>query len=183
MSAPRSPAPQTPAGRIRDATAADFPAILALNAESVRFLSPLDAVRLDKLHAQAAYHRVVEQDGAVAAFLLAFHEGVDYDSPNYLWFAKRYTQFLYIDRIVVAAARQGRGFGALLYDDVIAFAAACGVRELTCEFDLEPPNPASARFHARYGFREVGRQRIGDAGKQVSLQARAIETAVPRTPV
>jgi len=158
---------------LRDAVAADFPAILALNAESVRFLSPLDGARLLRLHAQAAYHRVVDSDGAVVAFLLAFREDADYDSPNFRWFTRQYPQFLYIDRVVVAAAAQGRGLGARLYDDIIAFAAARGVTPLTCEFDLDPPNPASERFHGRYGFREVGRQRLAN-GKQVSLQARAV---------
>lgn len=159
---------------IRDATRNDFPAILALNAESVHFLSPLDAVRLQHLHAQAAYHRLVEIDGAIAAFLLVLREGADYGSPNYRWFAQRYAQFLYVDRIVVAAAQQGQRLGALLYDDLIAFAAASGGTQLTCEFDLDPPNPASARFHARYGFREVGRQWLGGGKKQVSLQAREL---------
>ena len=155
---------------LRDATLADFPAILALNAESVHFLSPLDAARLQQLHALAAYHRVVEVDGRAAAFLLALREGADYDSPNYRWFAERYARFLYVDRLVVAAAVQGRRLGARLYDDIIAFAAANGFATLACEFDLEPPNPASAAFHQRFGFRAVGTQWIGGGKKQVSLQ-------------
>lgn len=159
---------------IRDATARDFSAILALNAESVHFLSPLDEARLRRLHAQAAYHRVAEIDGAVAAFLLVLREGADYDSPNYRWFAQRYPRFLYVDRIVVAADRQGHGLAATLYDDLIAFAETTGVETLTCEFDLDPPNPASAKFHARYGFREVGTQWLSGGKKQVSLQARAL---------
>lgn len=159
---------------IRPAGERDFAAILALNTESVHFTSPLDAARLQHLHAQAAYHRVVDIDGVVAAFLLVFREGADYDSPNYRWFAQRHRQFLYIDRIVVSAAQQGRGFGKLLYDDLFAFARASGVREVTCEFDLDPPNPTSARFHARFGFREVGTQWLGGGKKQVSLQVRSL---------
>lgn len=168
--------------KIRDATQADFAAIVALNAESVRFTSPMDHARLQALHAQAAYHRVVESDGAVVAFLLALREGAAYDSPNYRWFARRYPRFLYVDRIVVAAARQGLGLGARLYEDLIAFATVSGVTPLTCEFDSDPPNPASAAFHARFGFREVGRQRLVN-GKEVSLQARPVEPAAPRHPV
>jgi predicted GNAT superfamily acetyltransferase len=159
---------------IRDATPADFAAILALNAASVQYTSPLDVLRLHGLHAQAAYHRVIELDSGVRAFLLALREGSDYASPNYRWFAKRYPEFLYVDRIVVDAMQQGRGLGAILYDDLLAFAARTGVSRLTCEFDLEPPNPVSARFHARYGFREVGRQHVAGGKKQVSLQAREL---------
>jgi predicted GNAT superfamily acetyltransferase len=160
---------------IRNATPDDFPAILALNAESVHFLSPLDAVRFQHLHAQAAYHRLLEIDGKVAAFLLVLREGADYHSPNYLWFVERFPRFLYVDRIVVAEAQQGQHLGAHLYDDLIAFAAANGFTKLTCEFDLEPPNPVSARFHARYGFREVGRQWLSGGKKQVSLQVLELE--------
>ena len=158
---------------LREATPEDFPLILELNAESVHFTSPLDAARLSHLHAQAAYHRVVEIDGEIRAFLLVFREGADYDSPNYRWFAREYPRFLYIDRIVVSAAARGVGLGIQLYDDLIAFASKENCERLTCEFDLDPPNPTSAKFHARYGFREVGRQWIGDGKKQVSLQARA----------
>jgi predicted GNAT superfamily acetyltransferase len=159
---------------IRNARLDDFPEILALNAESVHFLSPLDATRLRHLHAQAAYHRVVEREGKIAAFLLAFREGVDYDSLNYRWFAQNFPRFLYIDRIVVAGSARGLGFGAQLYDDILAFAAATNAARLTAEFDIEPPNPVSAAFHQRYGFREVGTQWLGGGKKQVSLQAREL---------
>lgn len=159
---------------LRDARREDFAAILALNEESVHFTSPLAAERLDALHRVAAYHKVVEIDGEIAAFLLAFREGAPYESPNYLWFAERYPEFLYIDRIVVAPAHRGARLGSALYDDVIAFATASGAPWLTCEFDVEPPNPASMKFHERMGFAEVGTQRLGGGKKRVSLQARAI---------
>jgi predicted GNAT superfamily acetyltransferase len=159
---------------IRPAAAADFARILQLNAESVHFLSPLAAAGLQRLHALAAYHCVAEVDGSVGAFLLALREGADYDSPNYRWFARRYPEFLYIDRVVVAAAHQGRGLGARLYEDLIAFGRAGGAPLLACEFDVEPPNPASAHFHARFGFGEVGSQWLGGGKKRVSLQVRPL---------
>ena len=118
--------------RVRDIVAADTPAILALNLESEAVLSPMDAARYAHLLAQSAYGRVVDEDGAVVAFLLAFREGADYDSVNYRWFDAQYEAFLYVDRVVVAQAHQGRGFGARLYDDLFAFAraGACVERDL-----------------------------------------------------
>jgi hypothetical protein len=155
---------------VRDANPADFPAILALNAASVHLLSPLDGPRLDALHSASAWHRVAEVDGSIVAFLLAFREGAAYDSPNYLWFCRHYPQFLYIDRVVVAAAARGAGLGQALYRDTIAHMREADIDVLCCEYDIEPPNPGSARFHAQFGFREVGRQRVADGKKQVSLQ-------------
>jgi predicted GNAT superfamily acetyltransferase len=155
----------------RPAAPADFPAILALNEESVHFLSPLTPARLAHLHGESAYHRVIEAGGRVAAFLLALREGADYDSPNYRWFAARLPRFLYIDRVVVAGGHQGRGLGAALYADLFEFARATGAGRVTCEFDVDPPNEASRRFHARHGFVEIGAQAVAGGAKTVSLQA------------
>jgi predicted GNAT superfamily acetyltransferase len=159
---------------LRDAQSRDLASILELNAESERFLSPLTVERLEALHRAAAYHKVIEIDDTIAAFLLAFREGAPYDSPNYLWFVERYPKFLYIDRVVVAPDHRGGGFGAMLYDDIAAFAARAGVPWLACEFDIEPPNPASQRFHERMGFHEVGTQAIGGGRTRVSLQAKPV---------
>jgi predicted GNAT superfamily acetyltransferase len=161
--------------RIRDATTADFDAILALNEASVSLLSPLSPQRLTELHARAALHRVVERDGEVIGFLLAFRDGADYDSPNYRWFAERYPRFLYVDRVVVADAARGHGVGTLLYRDMFEFAATSAVDLVTCEFDVEPANPASERFHAGFSFREAGRQWVTDGRKQVSLQVAPVQ--------
>lgn len=158
----------------RDATPADFSEILALNEAFVAVLSPLDGERLAQLHARAAMHRVIEQNGRIAAFLLAFREGSDYDGHNYRWFAQRHARFLYVDRIVVAADAQGRGCGSELYRDARALAAGAAVPLMTCEFDIKPPNSASARFHARQGFYEVGQRRL-DGGKIVSMQVLEVD--------
>ena len=115
---------------IRDIHPGDFDAILALNAASVRFLSPLDRARLKLLDRQSCYHRGVERDGRIAAFLLAF-------------------------------------------------ARSRGAPVVVCEFDVDPPNPASRAFHERFGFREVGTlvipAKAGIAnGKTVSLQEKTL---------
>ena len=159
---------------IRDALDSDFPALLALNEESVAVLSPLDRPALASLHAQAARHRVAEIGGEVAAFLLVLREGADYASPNYRWFAANYDRFLYVDRVVVSLAQQGRGLGRRLYDDLFDWARREGFERIALEFDIEPPNEASRRFHAGYGFREVGSQRVAEGKKRVSLQIAAL---------
>lgn len=161
--------------QLRDMTSADFDRVLQLNAESVHFLSALDAARLAWLHGMASYRRVaVDAVGEVAGFLLAFREGAAYDSPNYQWFVRAYPRFLYIDRIVIAASHQGQGVGPRLYADLFEFAKAAGVPQVTCEIDSDPPNEVSRRFHQRYGFAQVGAQRVAGGKKEVSLQAVAI---------
>lgn len=159
-----------PLPTLRDSTDADFEALLRLNAESEHFLSPLSLPRLQMLHAQAWYHRVVCADDSVLGFLLALREGADYDSENYRWFAARHPQFLYIDRIVLGPAARGQGLAARLYQDLFTRARGQGIARITCEFDWDPPNEASRRFHERFGFEEVGRQSVAGGKKIVSLQ-------------
>lgn len=156
---------------IRAAKPRDFPSLLRLNKESEHFLSPLTADRLELLFNEAAYRRAVDVSGEVVAFLLAFREGSSYDSINYRWFDKQFERFLYIDRVVVSNAFQGRGIGKILYNDIFAFARYTEARRLVCEFDIDPPNEASRRFHERYGFTEVGTQAVAGGKKIVSLQA------------
>jgi predicted GNAT superfamily acetyltransferase len=162
---------------VRDATSRDFPAILALNEASVHFLSPLTAARLERLHAASAWHRVVEIDGAVAAFLLTFRECAAYDGSNYLWFGRRYPRFLYVDRIVVAERARSAGLGRVLYEDAIGYARRAGIGVMCCEYDVAPPNPGSARFHQRFGFIELARRPVAGGSKEVSMQALQIAPA------
>jgi uncharacterized protein len=159
---------------IRNANASDFDRILALNQEAVHFTSPMDLARLTRLDTQSAYHRVIELDGEVVAFLLALREGADYPNPNYGWFSERLERFLYVDRIVISSAQQGKRLGQALYDDLFAYAKREGVDRIACEFDVEPPNPVSQRFHARYGFSEIGTQWVAGGSKRVSLQVAAL---------
>lgn len=164
---------------LRDTRADDHAAILALNLAEEAMLSPMDAARLLQLDAQAAYHRVLCDGDDVVAFLLAFRESADYDSPNYLWFAQRYPRFVYVDRVAVAASHQGRGLGRRLYADLFEFARRQDVDAIACEYYTVPPNEASRRFHAAFGFREVGSQWLPDRRKQVSLQIAMLATMAP----
>jgi uncharacterized protein len=155
---------------VRDVAEQDFAPILRLNLESEHFLSPLSLAQLRALRAQAWYCRVVGEEDSVRGFLLALRQGADYDSVNYRWFAARYSEFLYVDRVVIDAAARGQQLGVQLYEDLFARARAAGFNRITCEFDINPPNDASRRFHDRFGFREVGRQQVAGGLKTVSLQ-------------
>jgi uncharacterized protein len=155
---------------IRPAEERDFPAVLALNEESVHVLAPLPPERLEILHRKAPLHWVAEESDGVVGFVLAFREGNDHDSVNYRWFAERYPTFLYVDRVVVGADFRGLGVGTRLYEELFAHALATGAERVTAEFDVDPPNPASAGFHAKFGFHEVGRQVVPYGMKEVSMQ-------------
>ena len=144
---------------------------LALNNAHATELSWLDARRLAELTARAFYARRV---GEVDAFLLAFDQDADYDSPNFLWFRDRRPRFVYVDRIVVAPEARGRGYARRLYDDLFGEARRAGHDQVVCEVNTEPPNPASDAFHLALGFEEVGAAAIHGGAKTVRYLRRAL---------
>lgn len=162
---------------LRRARADDFPRIAQLNEVEVRHTSPMDLQQLNRLQSLEGYHLVALAGGEIAGFLLAMREQVAYDSPNYQWFNQRYESFVYVDRIVVAAACKGMKIGTAIYRDLIAFARSRGVPRIVCEYNLDPPNLTSKKFHDAFGFREVGTQRLQQGGKLVSMQALEINLA------
>jgi len=156
---------------IRDVREHDLDAVLALNNAAGRSILALDAAQLRYFYERAEYFRVAEIDGRLAGFLIALRDGGNYDSPNYAWFSERYDSFVYIDRIVIANAYRRHGLGKVFYCDVTSYAEV-RVPLLTCEVFLEPRDDVVVLFHGTYGFQEVGQQRMGELGPQVSLLAR-----------
>jgi uncharacterized protein len=152
---------------------ADEAAVLALNNDHAAELSWLEPERLSYLLGQAFYARRI---GTLEAFLMTFDQDADYDSPNFLWFRARYPRFVYVDRVVVAPSARGRGHARRLYENLFAHAAEARHSLVTCEVNLDPPNPGSDAFHAALGFREVGDAVIHDGKKAVRYYVRNIAT-------
>jgi len=146
-------------------------ALLALNNAHAQELSWLAPARLTHLVQQAFRARRI---GDVDAFLIAFDQDADYDSPNFLWFRAHYPRFVYVDRIVVAASARGRGLARLLYRELFAEAARAGHACVVCEVNSAPPNPKSDAFHAALGFVEVGSASIHSGSKTVRYLLREV---------
>lgn len=152
---------------IRNAKLCDYKRVLDLNEESVEFLSPMDEDRLNLLASEANIFSVIELDGNIEGFILAFRENSDYDSINYKWFSDRYDKFLYIDRVVIAKDKQKEGLGTEIYNWIFNNAE---VKKIAAEIDIKPANPISLKFHRDFGFKEVGQQSVAGGSKIVSLE-------------
>ncbi len=150
-------------------------ALLALNNAHAEELSWLTPGQLAHLIAQAFLARRI---GDIDAFILAFDQNADYDSPNFLWFRAHYPRFVYVDRIVVAPTARGRGYARLLYRELFEHASRTGHARVVCEINKRPPNPASDAFHAALGFKEVGAASIRDGSKTVRYLSRPLGNAV-----
>jgi uncharacterized protein len=150
--------------------ARDDAAALALNNAHAVELSWLEAPRFAELVDRAFAARRIGR----VAFLLAFDQDADYDSPNFLWFRERYRRFVYVDRVVVASTARGQDHARRLYEDLFDQARRRGHDQIVCEVNLRPPNPESDAFHARLGFAEVGRAVLPGGGKAVRYLRRAL---------
>lgn len=159
--------------RIEPLAEPDAAALLHLNNACVPHVNELDEAALNALMRVAAVLRGAFRDGILAGAVLALGPGLEYASPNYRWFARRYRQFLYVDRVLVDEPYRRLGLGRLLYEDLFARAPVDAANVL-CEVNLEPPNPGSLTFHRRLGFRDVGRQRHASIGKTVLMLARPL---------
>lgn len=158
-------------------TAADYgadaslrEAMVALNNAHAVELSWADEARIGMLVEEAF---LAARFGMIDAMLLAFAPGAAYDSANFRWFAKRYTSFVYIDRVVTAPQARGRGLARKLYAHLFEAARAAGHERVVCEVNSDPPNPASEVFHRALGFVPVGEAML-ENGKTVQYLALAL---------
>ena len=166
---PSTPTPITPRDLAAARPLAD--ALLSLNNSHAVALSWLEPDRIVHLVAEAF---LALRIGEAEALLVAFDQGADYDSPNFLWFRQKYARFVYVDRVVVAGAARGRGHARRLYEALFEKAFAAGHEQVVCEVNSDPPNPESDAFHARLGFEEVGAAQILGGKKTVRYLARSL---------
>ncbi|HLU41752.1 MAG TPA: GNAT family N-acetyltransferase [Microthrixaceae bacterium] len=157
-------------------TAGDLDEVLDLNERCTPHVGPVDRDRLAAIVGESSLALVARDAAGLAGFVIVLGPGAGYDSPNYRWFAERYEDFRYVDRIAVDPARHRGGLGRRLYQEVFDHARAEGSPVVTCEVNLEPPNPVSQRFHASLGFTEVGRQDTYGGTVVVQLLERRVDT-------
>jgi len=146
----------------------DLPHIHNLNQDALPAVSSITLNDMTQFLEMADYFRIIRVKTNIAGFLLALAPGKDYHSPNYKWFEKQYSQFMYVDRIVIDPAFQGQGLGWGFYDDLKIFCQRY-TPIITCEVNLKPKNYGSLLFHKKYGFKQVGTQETDGGEKEVSL--------------
>ncbi|CAB4753204.1 MAG: GNAT family N-acetyltransferase [Actinobacteria bacterium] len=149
----------------------DIDAALELNNLNAPAVGEIDRTQLEFLIEHSLYSFAIGAD-MLHAFCITFAPGAPYTSVNYQWFSQNYSEFVYLDRIVVSEKMRNKLLGAKLYAAVEQrmIKDRCAPI-LTCEVNLNPPNIGSIRFHNRIGFREVGQQ-DSKPGLTVSLLAK-----------
>ena len=152
----------------------DIDAALELNNLNAPAVGEIDRTQLEFLIEHSLYSFAIGAD-MLHAFCITFAPGAPYTSVNYQWFSQNYSEFVYLDRIVVSEKMRNNSLGAKLYAAVEQrmIKDRCAPI-LTCEVNLNPPNIGSIRFHNRIGFREVCQQ-DSKPGLTVSLLAKNLD--------
>ena len=161
---------------IRGVEEADLEAVHAINEAAVPHVNSISVDRFRRFIDEAVYFRVALLETGIAGYLVAFDPPATYESLNFRWFQEHYADFIYVDRIAVAATARRRGVASALYENLFPFARA-RTSLLTCEVNTRPMNADSLAFHERFGFREVGTQDTDGGAKTVSLMAAALRPA------
>lgn len=168
---------------LRPATDADISHLVCLNNAAVPAVPDTPADDMSELLGASSLALVAidpETPADPLGFVVALEGGEDWSGENYTWFEERGLDHLYVDRIVVGEGARGRGIGRLFYDAVFDAARAAGHDVVTCEVNLNPPNPGSMRFHGRLGFEERGQQLTKGGDILVAKLAADVREAGPR---
>lgn len=160
---------------LRNYRPADLTAIHAINDGEVPAVGANTTDELAHIASESVIALTAEFEGEVAGFCLVLGPGADYGSANYAWFAERYADFVYLDRVAIPPAFQRRGIGAALYAEVerLTGERSPTASDFLLEVNLRPRNDDSLAFHDRLGFVEVG-QRETDYGALVSMMAKPL---------
>ena len=127
---------------VRDLRADEYGAALAINEANTPAVGSLDGERFQHLVGQCSIALAAEVgEGDLAGFCLVLAPDADYGSVNYAWFAARYDDFAYLDRVAVDERHRDRGIGTALYAEVERRTTA---RSFLLEVNLRP-RPVSVK--------------------------------------
>ena len=160
--------------KIQDVTTANLPALLELNNLADPQVNRLDIAKMGWFYKTSTYFRTAVVESKLTGFLIALSPGCNYESQYFDWFCRRYTNFIYIDRIIVAEWARRRGVGVTLYKDIENYAQALGLTVASDVYSL-PPNEISLAFHKACGFEQVGSQPVESSTKIVAKFLKHLE--------
>lgn len=159
---------------IRKYQTSDFDAVMRVNAANVPEVGEMDDAKLGLLLEEAGLVQVVEIHGEVHGMMFILIEGGTYASTNYAYFCDRHPSFAYVDRIALAEAARGQGWGPELYENAEQWAKDNAKPVLVAEVNTVPNNPRSIRFHEIFGFTEIERRNPYESDEEVAMFERVL---------
>ena len=158
---------------LRDAKHSDIDKIVKINKSAIPAVNYISYDDFEWFLHRKLYFKIAENSlGTISGFLLVLPSGLEYKSLNYKWFSSKYDNFAYIDRIVIMDEFKENGIGKSLYLDLEKNISEYEL--IACEFNIEPPNLISKKFHESLKYENVGYQLTENETKKVSLMIKKI---------
>lgn len=160
--------------KLREVTISDLEKIRTINEEAIPAVNTVSLDEFKWFLKRSIYFKVsLNEDEQVCGFLLVLPTGLEYESLNYKWFSDKFSDFAYIDRIAVKDEFRGKGIGKSLYVD-LEKSVMKDIKRIACEFNINPPNLVSKKFHEGLAYKRVGTQLTENETKEVSLMIKEI---------
>ena len=128
--------------QVRDATAADLPALLALERDAPTAAHWSEAEYHRLFAAPSGRLALIVRDESVRGFIVAREVGLEWE----------------IENIVVASAFRRCGLGARLVQELLEMACNRGAQALYLE--VRESNAAARALYSKLGFAEIGRRKV-----------------------
>jgi len=162
---------------IREIKQTDIESVLALNNDAIPAVNALTFDELNGILRMAQKTWVVEDNGRVVGALVIIGPGASYQSANYSWLDRQFTNFCYVDRIIISPSNKRKGKGWKLYATLEKHAITTEADVLLCEVNVEPENPQSLAFHASLKWTPFQDREHG-SGKVVRYFKKSVSTEV-----
>ena len=160
--------------KLREATITDLEEIRAINEDAIPAVNTVSKNEFLWFLEKSYYFKVsLDNKKKICGFLLVLPMGLNYESLNYKWFSKNFSDFAYVDRIAIKEEFRGKGIGKSLYLDLEHYIEN-DIKRIACEFNIRPENPVSKNFHEVLEYVRVGTQLTENDTKEVSLMIKEI---------
>ena len=157
---------------LKNCTESELEEIYALNQSLTPMLGELkDIQHLKRLINMSKCSKGLKIKGRIAAFMICFRENSEYESKNYLYFNRKYKEFLYVDRIGVSKNLENTGLGSILYKYIIEnFGEDL---KICAEINTKPMNKKSIIFHEKHDFKGISEKCYNENYKVVYMERNA----------
>lgn len=156
---------------ISDIMPPHYSKFLELNAEFVHWLSPLNEDELITLLGKCSYVKTIDNG---AGFMIGYDGNSAYRHKNVDYLSPLLPSYGYVDRVIIDAKAQGKGYAKRLYRDFENWCRAQEFEAIGCEVNTLPDNPGSHKFHQRLGFQALGEVDYPQYGKSLRYYMKRI---------
>ena len=137
------------------------------NIPALGSLNSLDHVK--ELFVNSKYIICVKNKIDYIGFAVVMNNNSNYKSLNFQYFKRKYTNFLYVDRVAVVNKAQRMGVGSSIYNKLYELNSEVPV-PICCEVNTVPLNQQSLDFHNKQKFKIIEEVKFGK--KRVAMMVK-----------